>query len=141
MAGTGPMASLNPKRSNPRVGLLTLPAAGREGPAPEWPMPDSPSEYEWSTWEHLWRSPQAVAWEHLGWTRVVARYARILAVAEREATAASLMEARQLEDRLGLTPKAMRALLWVVAEDEVQQQRQQKQGSPRRRLSAVDKSS
>lgn len=142
MAGSGPAGSLNPKRSNPRVGLLTLPAGGRQGPAPEWPLPDPPDSYEMSTWEQLWTSPQAVAWDHLGWTRVVARYARILAFAEQNASAPAWGEARQLEDRLGLTPKAMRMLLWVVAEDEVGQQRQAsakgRSTSPKRRLSAVD---
>ena len=31
----------------------------------------------------------------------------------------ALAEARQLEDRLGLTPKAMRMLLWTVVMEEV----------------------
>jgi hypothetical protein len=64
-----------------------------------------------------------VAWERLGWTRVVARYARLVIAAERLDKDA-MSEARQLEDRLGLTPKAMRLLLWEIVADEVQQQRE-----------------
>jgi phage terminase small subunit len=37
----------------------------------------------------------------------------------------ALSEARQLEDRLGLTPKAMRMLMWQVAPDEVAEKREQ----------------
>jgi len=72
----------------------------------------------------LWRTPQAVAWERLGWTRTVGRYCRLMVAAERrDAMAAVLVEARNLEDRLGLTPKAMRMLLWEVASDEVTEAR------------------
>jgi hypothetical protein len=43
---------------------------------------------------------------------------------KRNAPAKALMEARQFEDRLGLTPKAMRMLLWEIVADEVTEQRQ-----------------
>lgn len=69
-------------------------------------------------WTQLWSCPQAVAWEELGWVRTVARYARIAIAAERpKAIAAVMGEARQLEDRLGLNPKAMRSLAWEIAAD------------------------
>lgn len=72
-------------------------------------------------WLDLWRTPQAVAWEALGWTRVVARYAKLLIAAEKtSATAALLGEVRQLEDRLGLSPMAMRRLQWEIAAVEPQ---------------------
>jgi hypothetical protein len=45
----------------------------------------------------------------------VARYCRVMVRAERPgATAAIQAQATSLEDRLGLTPKAMRLLLWTV---------------------------
>ncbi len=57
-----------------------------------------------------------MAWEAFGWTRVVARYAKVLLVAEGpQATAALLGEVRQMDDRLGLTPMAMRRLQWEAA--------------------------
>ena len=54
-------------------------------------------------------------WERLSYLRGVARYTRLLAVAESgDASAAILGEVRQLEDRLGLTPMAMRRLQWRI---------------------------
>lgn len=75
----------------------------------------APSQAVVALWGALWSSPQAAAWEDLGWTRVVARYAKLLVAAEKaSATAALLAEVRQLEDRLGLTPMAMRRLQWEI---------------------------
>jgi hypothetical protein len=84
----------------------------------------------------LWATPQAVAWERLGWTRVVARYCRVALAAE-VLQKDALAEARQLEDRLGLTPKAMRLLLWTVASDEVAEKRQGTSTGARGRIKAV----
>lgn len=147
MAGRPP--SHDPKRANQRVGITVLPSSGREGPAPEWPLPPMGGDlaevvgpHERENWERLWMSPEAVAWESLGWTQVVARYARVLTIAEMTAESKLLAEARQLEDRLGLTPKAKRMLLWVVSDDEVGAKRQEKPASSAaaagRRLVAVD---
>ena len=62
-------------------------------------------------WGQLWSSPQAVAWESLGWTRVVARYARVAVEAELGVGGGTILaECRQLEDRLGLSPMAMKRL-------------------------------
>jgi hypothetical protein len=113
---------LDPVRRNSRVGPLRLPAEGRGGPTPSWPL-SGPEDAESRVWSELWATPQAVAWERLGWTRVVARYARLVVAAE-DLNKDALAEARQLEDRLGLTPKAMRLLLWEIVADEVQQQRE-----------------
>jgi predicted ArsR family transcriptional regulator len=66
---------------------------------------------------------------------VVARYARLVIAAER-LDKDTMSEARQLEDRLGLTPKAMRLLLWEIAADEVAVQRQDSAGA-RGRIKAV----
>lgn len=93
-----------------------LPAEGREGPAPKWPLsaPDVPTM---QLWRELWSSPQAIVWEELGWTRVVARYTRLVLEAEAgDAPVALLAEVRQMEDRLGLTPLAMRKNYWTIAE-------------------------
>lgn len=64
-------------------------------------------------WAEMWATPQAIAWEELGWTRVVARYCRKLLDAEKPDSSTGLLsEVRQLEDRLGLTPMAMKRLMW-----------------------------
>jgi hypothetical protein len=132
----GPAPKIDPVRRHARSGPVKLPAEGRKGPTPEWPLEDL-SEAESAAWEDLWRTPHAVAWERLGWTRTVARYCRVMVEAEqREAQPPVRSEARQLEDKLGLTPKAMRMLLWEVAADEVGEQRQTA-SSARSRIKAV----
>ena len=115
----------DPARRNARSGPVRLPAEGRQGDPPRWPLPGRMLAAERLAWADLWRTPQAVAWERLGWTRAVARYCRLMVEAEkRNAPAKALMEARQFEDRLGLTPKAMRMLLWEIVADEVTEQRE-----------------
>lgn len=106
--------SFDPANRNPRVGPQQLPARGREGRTPAWPLAGRKRAGETEAWRELWRTPQAVAWERLGWTRVVARYCRIMVAAEATLDTNLMAEARQLEDRLGLTPKAMRLLLWTI---------------------------
>jgi hypothetical protein len=126
-----------PARRNTRVGPVKLPAEGRSGPTPVWPLVGDPIEAEAEVWAQLWATPQAVAWERLGWTRTVGRYCRLLVAAEElDASAKVLLEVRQLEDRLGLTPRAMRMLLWEIVSDEVASQRRQSKGA-RGRIKAV----
>jgi len=121
-------------RRNARTGPRILPREGRVGSPPPWPLPDRATPREAALWKQLWATPHAAAWEHLGWTRVVGRYVRVLLGAE-ELNTACMAEARQLEDRLGLTPKAMRMLLWEIATDEVAEKREST--GARGRLKAV----
>lgn len=127
---------LDPQRGTRGRGVLVLPAEGRKGEPPDWPLPDPLKLAEWKLWRDLWKTPQAVEWERQGWTRVVARYVRCALAAEnleRDAMA----EARQLEDRLGLSPKAMRLLLWTISTDEVAEKRQEASAGARKRIRAV----
>jgi len=164
----GPPPSTAPRRRNPRIEAVTLPAVCRR-PAPRWPLIDDvaltvarrqcaaavadlellldaedlkPTErarldrrlaatrstlhladqqlgqrrrLERDMWRKLWRSPQAEAWHASGWTRDVATYVRLSVLAELGDLEA-LKEARMWSDRLGLSPKAMRAMLWSVAD-------------------------
>lgn len=127
----------NAARRNSRVGTVKLPAEGRKGAPPKWPLAGRTTVAERNAWAELWASPQAVAWERLGWTRTVARYCRVMVEAEkRDAPAKATQEARQLEDRLGLTPKAMRMLLWEITSDEMAEQRESKSDA-RERIKAV----
>lgn len=115
-----------------------LPIGGRVGDPPPWPLPGRASAAERGAWAALWKTPQAVAWERLEWTRTVARYCRLMVRAERiNATGALLAQATALEDRLGLTPKSMRLLLWEVVSDEVAEKRGEKTPDVRGRLKAV----
>lgn len=94
-------------------------------------------------WKDLWRLPQAVQWERLGWTRDVAQYVRHKVMAEL-GDLDGAREARQWSDRLGLSPVAMLRLRWEVVSDETAERRQARQvapaapATPRQRLRVVD---
>jgi hypothetical protein len=126
----------DPIRRNPRVGPLMLPSQGRQGPPPPWPLPGKVTTVERKAWSELCATPQAVAWEKLGWIRTVARYCRAVVLAEASMNPQMLAQVTALEDRLGLTPKAMRLLLWQVVSDEVAEKRQESTGA-RGRIKAV----
>jgi hypothetical protein len=95
-----------------------LPAEGREGPTPEWPLTE-PSEREAELWAALWRKPQALMWERFGQEVEVALYARRLAEAEEPKSFVNLSTlVRQMSDSLGLTTPGMRANRWRIDRDE-----------------------
>ena len=84
---------------------------------------------EVALWDSLWAMPQAVMWDRMCSHRTVARYAFLLSVVEdptRDVQAAILGEVRQLEQQLGVTPKAMRDLRWEIVADEVAERREEK---------------
>lgn len=136
MAGTGPApkpVEQRRRRNAPIANTVKLPAEGRSGEPPTWPLTGRPP----TIWAGLWATPQAAAWEKLGWTRIVARYTRILLWCEnpKTMTTALLAEARQLEDRLGLTPMSMLRLRWEIATDELAEKREpEAPAKPRRTL-------
>lgn len=198
MAGMGPppKPAGERRRRNAAVAMTRLPAGGRTGDAPRWPLIDdvvttaqrdmaqrhadelelqllepdlqgrqraaaqrkldaaqsmatvlskqieAQVALEAELWRDLWATPQAVAWERLGWTREVAQYVRWKVKAELGDLDSS-KEARQLADRLGLTPLAMLRLRWEVDADEVAEQRQERTSqaakrTARQRLRVVD---
>jgi hypothetical protein len=197
MAGMGPppKSADQRRRRNASVAMTRLPAGGRQGDAPRWPLLadivtterlsaarrladelelqlldpelsgrarsavqrkhdgavteaniltaqlDAQEQVEAELWTDLWVTPQAAAWERLGWTREVAQYVRWKVKAEQGDLDAA-KEARQLADRLGLNPLAMLRLRWEVAPDEVAEQRQERTArrpvSARQRLKVVD---
>jgi hypothetical protein len=189
----GPPPNPNAVRRNPRVGVVILPAGGRTGRTPKWPLPDDPRltarinieadlieeleqkeldedglsrteatkltrakqrlaiaeatrdailETEKRLWRDLWRTPQAAQWERLKWTNEVAQYVRHKSAAE----CGNLEESREARLRakdLGLTPKGMKDLMWVIADDEVKAARAAKTADTkaterRKRFKAVD---
>ncbi|MGW5645051.1 hypothetical protein ACWEV3_40920 [Saccharopolyspora sp. NPDC003752] len=97
---------------------------------------------ELALWRELWATPQAVAWERLGYNREVAQYVRFKVDAEWGNLDAA-KESRQYSDRLGLTPLAMLRLQWQIVEDETAEQRSvsastaRKRATPRDRLKVV----
>ena len=122
MPGMGKPPSENARHQNPTLGstAMKLPASGRKGTPPKWPLPGKASANESAAWKQVWTTPQAVAWERLGWVRPVARYVRCLVQAEEVGAPAALLgEVRQMEDRLGLSPMALLRLRWAVVADEL----------------------
>lgn len=171
MAGMGPAPKPEDQRArrNATVGMTKLPAAGRTGRTPKWPLiPDIVTkarrdvaagkvealEYdleekvalgnpigsledrldrareqlaiyearlkeqrkiETAAWRELWKTPQAVAWQDLGWYREVAQYVRFRVLGELGDLDAA-KEARQWSDRLGLNPLAMLRLRWQISD-------------------------
>lgn len=116
----GPAPDPNRRRRNVKIAGQVLPAEGRDGVLPGWPL-QGQSDLEAEMWGQVWSTPQAVAWERLGWVRAVARYVRLCVAAEEPGSPVSLAgEVRQMEDRLGLSPMAMRRLEWTVGEGEAE---------------------
>lgn len=101
-------------------------------------------EAEAELWAELWATPQAVEWYRQKWTREVAMYVR-WSVRAGGGDLDAAKEARQLADRLGLTPMALLRLRWQIVRDEVADQRTQRTQTaaapaspPRPKLKAVD---
>ena len=147
MAGMGPAPkpTAQRRRGLASAAMTRLPAEGRQGEPPEWPLATT-AAFDEDTWRDLWSTPQAAAWERLGvgTVRLVARYVVLLAEADvGEPKAAA--EVRQIEDRLGLSPLAMLRLRWEVAADEVAEAREQRTAptakTARARLRIVDPAS
>lgn len=114
----GPPPNKNARRRNARPDWRRLPRSGRTGDPPDWPLGGKLNKAEQKLWRQLWASPQAVAWEALAWARTVARYTRLAIQAEKPGIHASFVgEVRQLEDRLGLNPKAMKSLAWEIDDE------------------------
>ena len=119
----GPPPNPNARRRNARPDWRRLPASGRAGEPPAWPLPRA-TKAERALWAQLWASPQAIAWESLGWDRTVARYARLAVEGEKRGASTRLLaEVRQLEDRLGLNPMAMKRLQWEISEAQQEEPR------------------
>jgi hypothetical protein len=130
--------ALRRDRPADKDGWTSLPSEGRHKPAPAWPLaaPSSPedefdqADRELEVWKRVWKSAQAVAWEHNGSELEVALYVRHLVQAERGDMKAAA-EARQWSDRLGLNPTAMLRLRWKIAADEVAAKRSTPVASPK----------
>lgn len=115
----GPAPKKNVRRRNARPDWVQLPAAGRKGRAPKWPLEGRAP----AGWADLWKLPQAVMWEKSNSAMQVANYLLIRMTAQKalfagEPNAALLAEMRQIEDRLGLSPMAMRRMQWEIAESD-----------------------
>lgn len=115
-ARSGPPPDPNALRRRPRDAgeWWTLPADGREGDPPTWPL-SRVKKRELEVWTDLWRKPQAVAWEQLGQNYEVAMYVRRLVQAEAPMAMPALGTlVRQLGEALGLTIPGMARNRWKI---------------------------
>ena len=115
----------------------TLPAEGREGDVPEWPLAE-PTPRELELWATEWVRPQAVMWEANGQELEVALYVRSVADAEsHRAPVASRTLVRQQMDALGLTVPGLRSNRWRIGETADPKTRTKARSSSKSRLKVV----
>lgn len=119
---------------------ISLPAAGRQGDIPRWPLTKATIR-EREMWEEIWTRPQAIIWEHQRQFDEVALYVRKFVEASKPKASANLTTAvRQMADSLGLTVPGMLRNKWRIGgvQTEVSQPRQQPTVSSRDRFRVVD---
>ncbi len=112
---------------------MLLPAAGRQGDVPEWPL-SAMTARESVLWPEQWRRPQAIMWERNGQALEVALFVRALVDAEdQRATAAARTLVRQQMDSLGMTVPGLLRNRWrIVDEVEVEAEGSQAEQKPKR---------
>jgi hypothetical protein len=107
--------ALRRERPSDKAGWTMLPAEGRSGEAPVWPLV-SQTDRETDLWDDLWSRPQAVAWEALDQRYEVALFVRKLAEAELPKASVELQKVvRQYLDSLGLSVQGMLRNRWKIA--------------------------
>lgn len=123
---SGPPADPNAvRRERDHMEFTTLPADGRDGDAPTWPLSPRPTRRELTLWRQEWRRPQAVMWQIRGLEIEVALYIRTLRTAEKPGVAAAMLaEIRRQRDALGLTANGLKALRWIIETGQAAAQRQ-----------------
>ena len=86
-------------------------------PAPEMPAGRVWAPHEVERWAQLWSSPQATCWDSSCVGTVAVLVAYETAILADRASAWHAAEARHAAESLGLTPRAMAALNWVIGND------------------------
>lgn len=118
---SGPLPDPRKRRRNaPTIPTTNLPLNGRKGPVPGLPSWASLGKAGSAWWKWAWATPQAAAWGvGVGQESIVARRASLedLLAGADDGHLQLMREMRELDDRLGLTPKGMAALRWVVVDD------------------------
>lgn len=131
--------SLKQTKLAEKGGWTTLPAEGRTGPVPEWPLV-SPAPRELDLWEKLWSMPQALMWEAMGQHDEVAMYVRCFVEAERIDGRIDIKKlVRQYADSLGLSVQGMLRNRWKVAPAAQADEQGAPVAVPARRPSARDR--
>lgn len=125
-ARSGPKPDPNALRRDRKgdADVTVLPAEGRTGDAPAWPL-DGLSGREAELWEREWRRPQAIMWERNGAALEVALYVRRLVEAEQPGAPTNLGTlVKQMMESLGITHDGLAKRHWLIAVDEVAERRE-----------------
>lgn len=94
----------------------TLPAEGRKGKAPAWPL-SAKSKRETTLWNREWKRPQAVEWERNGQELEVAMYVRTFVASEKlDATQGMRNLLRQQQEALGISLPGLARNRWKIGE-------------------------
>jgi len=122
--------------------VIDLPAEGRPGDPPAWPLADTPTELEWDVWAQFWRKPQALIWERDQIFEPVAMFVRqYIEGMERKASAENRKTVRMMFADLYLTSDSLKKSGYRIAVDEVEEKRAEKAAprkSARSRMKVVD---
>lgn len=137
-ARSGPAPDPNAlRRDRDSSEWVALPAAGRSGELPAWPLPDLLAG-EAGLWEREWARPQAVEWERNGQQLEVALFVRSVVVAEGpKATAADRNVVQRKMNDLGLTVPGLRANRWRIVDKAPVVVKKPVRGGARSRLKVV----
>lgn len=141
---SGPKASESSGRSDRRGYVLSaLPAAGYDGPIPDFPLTE-PTQRELSVWNEAWRTPQACAWSvpSESWrVRTVALWVRLTVRCEDPGVGAAVLgQLHRFADQIGMTTAGLAEMGWKVQVDEVAQRSAAKKAeSPSRPPSSRDR--
>lgn len=135
----GRPADPNSLRSERRgIEWTALPAAGRKGRVPVWPLPVELSEWGRAEWRRLWRLPQAVEWQRLQLGTAVGLYVLALERSLDEgASAADRTVVLRMGEELGLSSSGMARHRWVIVDDKQPSEVGRSSSSARSRLKLV----
>ena len=94
----------------------TLPAEGRKGRVPKWPLARA-SKRENEIWRGEWKRPQAVVWQRNGQELEVALYVRSLVAAEALDAPTNLRTlVKQQQEALGISLPGLHRNRWRIGE-------------------------
>ena len=104
--------------------IVVLPAEGCQMPAPRIPeaVKDHWQNRQKRRWKELWSSPQATQWDEScsGTVALLVEYEDKLLNGQGSAWMGQ--EVRHASEQLGLTPRSMAALGWIIGTKETEQQ-------------------
>lgn len=112
--------ALRRDRPGDAAATVHLPAAGRKGRPPVWPLGEPASPEEQVEWLSLWKTPQATEWERLQLYRQVAAYVRVLVRFNQPDAVASYGDQEKTRaEALGLTKFGLSRYGWVIDDGAV----------------------